>query len=80
MYTLYIYYTYIYLIPFLETNKQNLFLNITFLQLLMMELLRHKGFFFHLRRYVWIGKKHKVLELACTILATRVFLMLLYSV
>ncbi|XP_040398448.1 ubiquitin carboxyl-terminal hydrolase 42-like [Cygnus olor] len=37
----------------------------------MMELLRHKGFFFHLRRYVWIGKKHEVLELACTILATR---------
>ncbi|KAI6059461.1 ubiquitin carboxyl-terminal hydrolase 42 [Aix galericulata] len=38
---------------------------------LMMELLCHRAFFFHLRRFVWIGKKHKVLELACTILATR---------
>lgn len=42
-----------------------------FLQLLMTELPRHKGFFFHLRKSVWIGNKRKVSELGCRISATR---------
>lgn len=63
-----------------KTNPIHLLEILFFLQLLMMELPLHKGFFFHLRKFVWIGNKHKVLELDCRISTTPVSLILLYSV
>lgn len=64
-----------------KTKPVQLFLkNTDFLQLLMMGLPRHKEFFFRLRKSVWTGSKHRVLELGCRTWATLVSLIPLSSV